>query len=213
MPETKNNFHVYLVINCHELTIYDTEERLVRAFIFCLLFILINAILTSLCVCVCVCACVCVHARARACMHALVCVYACMCTRVCVCVCVRLCECVCACVCAWYVCVCVCVCVVWCGVCVFWCVCVCVGGGGGGGRREMCMQQYLENCNEKYFYCNFHVFLADFKRPAHHLGGKIPLKNMKIDCRRPLRCSSDHPCLVSASPQPIRTIIMPYNRI
>ena len=125
----------------------------------------------------------CVYMRARVCACTRSCVCMCACAPG-VCVCVRVCECVCACICVWYV-----------------CVFVCCGGGGGG------------NCNEKYFYCDFHIFLADFKRPAHPLSGKIPLKNMKIDCRRPLRCSSDHPYLVSASPRPIRTIVVPYNPI
>ena len=40
--------------------------------------------------------------------------------------------------------------------------------------------------NDKYLYCDFHFFLADFKGHTHPLSGKIPLKKMKIVCRRPL---------------------------
>ena len=73
-------------------------------------------------------------------------------------------------------------------------ICVCVGGGGGVEERCVCNNIlnarkifcHLENLNQNYFYCDFHIFLADFKRPTHPLSGKIPLKNMKIDCRSPL---------------------------
>ena len=70
-------------------------------------------------------------------------------------------------------------------------MCMSAGNNILNARTFFCQ---LESCNEKYFYCDFHIFLADFKRHTHPLSGKSPLINMKIDCRCPLNC---HPVILN----------------
>ena len=67
-------------------------------------------------------------------------------------------------------------------------MCMSAGNNILNARTFFCQ---LESCNEKYFYCDFHIFLADFKRHTHPLSGKSPLINMKIDCRCPAHRALD----------------------